>query len=121
MVVRSTYVEFVGMSLMSASVPAIVGSVIKWPLEFNNVLSPNVGLFSVLLVSVSVVARPTSVSVLVGSVSVPVFVMDDMTGDALNVLMPLIVCGLMRSTYVVFVGISLMSAIVPAIVGKVIM
>jgi hypothetical protein len=41
----------------------------------------SVGAVSVLFVRVSVVARPTSVSVLVGSVKVPVFVIVPMTGD----------------------------------------
>ncbi len=40
----------------------------------------------VLLVSVSVVARPTSVSVLVGRVRVPVLTIDEMTG-AVSVLL----------------------------------
>lgn len=39
-----------------------------------------VGLVSVLLVSVSVVARPTRVSVLVGNVNVPVLLIELMTG-----------------------------------------
>ena len=38
------------------------------------------GLSSTLFVSVSAVARPTSVSVEVGSVKVPVFVIEEMTG-----------------------------------------
>ena len=45
-----------------------------------------VGEVSVLFVSVSVVARPTSVSVEVGSVSVPVLTMVEMTG-AVSVLL----------------------------------
>jgi hypothetical protein len=50
------------------------------------VIAPMVGVVSVLLVSVSVVARPTNVSVDVGSVSVPVFTMVLMTG-AVSVLL----------------------------------
>ena len=45
-----------------------------------------VGLVSVLLVSVSVVALPTNVSVLVGSVNVPVLLMLEITG-AVRVLL----------------------------------
>ena len=41
----------------------------------------NVGLVRVLLVSVSVVALPTNVSVLVGSVNVPVLLMLEITGE----------------------------------------
>jgi hypothetical protein len=46
---------------------------------------PIVGLVKVLLVRVSVVARPTSVSVEVGRVRVPVLLMLDITGEV-NVL-----------------------------------
>lgn len=50
---------------------------------------------AVLFVSVSVVARPTSVSVDVGRVSVPVFVMAENTGADENVFTPAKVCAKM--------------------------
>ena len=48
---------------------------------FDTVPPLTTGEVRVLLVSVSVVARPTSVSVLVGSVSVPVLTMVPMIGE----------------------------------------
>ena len=47
---------------------------------------------NVLFVNVSVVARPTKVSVDVGSVNVPVLVIVAITGEAENVATPDIVC-----------------------------
>jgi len=61
------------------------------PLIFNTLPVPAVS--NVLFVKVSVVARPTSVSVDVGSVSVPVLTMvekdgEDKVGDPLNTILP---------------------------------
>ena len=104
---RVTYELKNGISLRSAIVPVELGSVIKLPVEFNNVFSPNDGLFRVLFVRVSVVARPIRVSVLVGNVNVPVLVIVDITGAAENIFTAVIVCAVSRVTYELTDGISL--------------
>lgn len=63
--------------LLNVTAPLKVCAPAKVP---ESVAPLMVGLVSVLLVSVSVVVRPTRVSVAVGSVSVPVFVMLEITG-----------------------------------------
>jgi hypothetical protein len=83
------------MSLVKATVPVVVGKV-KVPVLL---IVEIIGVVSVLFVSVSVVARPTSVSVEVGRVKVPLLLMLEITG-VVKVLFDK-VCAVVVSTVVV--------------------
>ena len=62
------------------ALPVPLGSTVMLPL-LTETICEITGLVKVLLVSVSVVALPTNVSVDVGNVNAPVFEIEDITGD----------------------------------------